>query len=388
MKKLTSAAVLTSLLLLSIIISGCISEEEPKEKESWLELVGSSHKIYAADSTTYIILVTNEHDENDTITLHMVSQPSGWNVTLNQTVIVLTSRAYFGIFLTVNSSQEAKEDSYKVKIEATSELDGSKTSLTITTKIIKDTGDRAQEGNKVEVNYLGYLNDFRIFDTSVSEIGYNSAIRKTDDFNPGRSYAPLKVQVGTTDPYPSDQYINTVEGFSEAIVGMKVGQSRTVIVPPSKGYGIIENATLNATEDIPMLETMTINEFEANYPNEEPIENVSMSHHFWEWNVSIDYVNESEDVVRITHEPNLNQIISPYGWESEVIYKNQSDNGGEGSIIVEHHAQAGAKAIYRGFDGSVISVENNQIKLDYNVNTELLGSQDIIFDITLIKISD
>ncbi len=390
MKKIRIAGLFALILLLNIAISGCLGgeEEKPKEKPIKLEFVGESHKIYAGNSTTYLFVVKNDRDENDTVTLSIASKPSGWVVTLNQTEFNLSRRGFLGIFVLVNASKDSKEGDHKVKIEALSNFDGSKNSLTITTKVIKEDGEKVVEGDKVEVDYFGYLVDYKIFDTSIQDIGLNIAITKTSDFSPGKVYEPLKVHVGPEDPDTSDSYINTVEGFWEGTVGMKVGQSRTVILPPSKAYGDIVNATLNVTEEVTMLENISLSEFDMLYPDEAPIEGVVTKHHLWGWNISIDYVNETEDLVRIINEPNLHETISPYGWDSEVVYKNRSDNGGAGRILVEHDAQVGMQAIYEGYDAEVISVENEQIELRYNRSYHNLGHEVLIFDITVIEIAE
>jgi FKBP-type peptidyl-prolyl cis-trans isomerase 2 len=389
MQKIRITVLFALILSLNIALSGCLGgeeEEKPKEKSFLLELMGESHKIYAGDSTTYMVVVRNNREENDTVTLSIASKPSGWEVTLNQTEIDMIWWASLGIFVTVNASNDAKEGDHKVKIEGLSDFDGSKNSLTITTKVIKKEGERAEEGDKVEVDYFGYLVDHKIFDTSVQSIGIEYSILKTPDFSASRVFEPLKVHVGPEDPDPSDSYINTVEGFWEGIVGMKAGQSRTVIVPPSKGYGDITNTTINTTEEVTMFENMTIREFSKYYPYEEPIEGTVTKHHLWGWNITVDYVNTFEDVVRIKNEPNLHEHITPYGWDSEVIYKNQSDNGGEGRILVEHDAQVGMKAVYDGWDAEVISIENDQIKLEYNKSYHNLGHEVLTFNITLIEI--
>ncbi len=389
MEKIRIAALLTLLLLINLAFSGCIFPEEEKERPVIeLQKVGKSHKIYAGDSTTYVIIVKNHRDENENITLSITSEPSGWEATLNQTVIDMTDRKTMGVFLVVNSSSEAKNDDYKVKIKAVTDFDGAKDSLSITTTVIGEKGNIVREGDKVEVDYLGYLEDYVVFDTTIRDIGKNNAIRKTSDFNPNKAYDSFKIYVSANDPDPTDEYGSSVEGFWEAVVGMRVGQSRTVLIPPSKAYGVYDNATVNVTEEVTIIETITYSEFLENYQGTIPKENMVMSHHFWKWNITLDYVNESEDIIRITNEPYLNQEISPYGWESEVIYKNQSDNDGEGRILVKHDAESGMEAVYQGYEGVVMSVDDDEIILRYNHSGHTLGHENLIFDIKLLDIVD
>ena len=68
-----------------------------------------------------------------------------------------------------------------------------------------------QEGDLVIVDYIGYLADGRVFDSSSS---------------PGRK--PLAIQIGKNTVIP---------GLEEAVLGMQQGGQRIVIVPPALGYG-------------------------------------------------------------------------------------------------------------------------------------------------------
>jgi FKBP-type peptidyl-prolyl cis-trans isomerase 2 len=386
MKKLKIAALLLLFVFINVAAAGCLSDEPTKTPKLDISLVGGSHKIFAGDTTTYVILIDNNRNENDTVTLSVKSAPSGWDVTLNLTTFALEGDSSFGIFVVIKSKENAQTGDHKVKIEVLSNLFGSKKSLSINTKVISDTGKRVIIGDKVAVDYLGYLEAYKVFDTSLEKIGNNRAIQKTPDFSPRAVYDDLLVYVGAEDSDTKDSYISTVEGFWEAIEGMRVGQSRTVFLPPEKGYGNFVNTTLNITEEIKMLETITIEEFETYYPNEKLFEGVSMKHYFWDWNISIDYFNETEDFVRLLNEPYLNEVIAPYGWTSKVTYKNQSDFGGEGRIIISHEPQSGEEAVYLGFPAIVDSVAGDQINIRYNDSTHDLGNEVLIFDIALVAI--
>jgi peptidyl-prolyl cis-trans isomerase B (cyclophilin B) len=388
MDKIKVVATLVSLVILSLALTGCF-EEEKKTEPIEFELIGKSHKIVAGNSTTYVFIVKNNQDKNVSISLTIASKPEGWDVSLNLTSFNLSAKAYeeasIGIFLLVNASSDASTGDYKITIEAVSELDGKKKSMAITTKVIGKDENAAKRGDKVEVDYLGYHVDYKIFDTSIEEIATNTAILKVPDYTTRGGYTPLKVYVGPEDPDPADPYISSVEGFWEAIEGLSIGQSRTVVLPPIKGYGEFVNATLNLTEEVLILETMTMDEYDVAY-DQRALEGIVMKHHFWGWNASIDYVNETDDIVIIRNEPKLNQSLSPYGWSSQVIYKNQSDNGGLGNILVQHNPQEGMDAFYLNQSAIVKQIVDGEIHLEYNISTHELANEVLIFDITLVDI--
>lgn len=80
------------------------------------------------------------------------------------------------------------------------------------------TGTAVVSGKTVTVRYAGYLYD----GTRANRKG-----AKFDD-NLGASDAVLTVAVGGA---------GTITGFNTGIIGMQVGGTRTVIIPPSLGYG-------------------------------------------------------------------------------------------------------------------------------------------------------
>ena len=67
-----------------------------------------------------------------------------------------------------------------------------------------------QSGDTISVNYTGRFEDGEVFDSSEGK-------------------APLKFTVGSG---------MLIKGFDKAVTGMKVGESKTVTIPPEDGYGI------------------------------------------------------------------------------------------------------------------------------------------------------
>jgi FKBP-type peptidyl-prolyl cis-trans isomerase FkpA len=70
-------------------------------------------------------------------------------------------------------------------------------------------GDPSVDGDEVTMEYDGWLPDGRLFDTS-------------------QFSGPIRVRLGL-DPL--------IPGFEEGIMGMRVGDVRTLLIPPHLGYG-------------------------------------------------------------------------------------------------------------------------------------------------------
>jgi FKBP-type peptidyl-prolyl cis-trans isomerase len=83
-----------------------------------------------------------------------------------------------------------------------------------TTDLVVGTGAIAANGNTVSVNYAGWL-----YDTSKPN-------GKGAQFDPGPG--PITFLVGGS---------GVIQGFSQGVLGMRVGGQRRVIIPPELAYG-------------------------------------------------------------------------------------------------------------------------------------------------------
>ncbi len=86
------------------------------------------------------------------------------------------------------------------------------------------TGTQATTGSRVTVNYAGYL------------YSATAAENKGTRFDAGT----LPFTVGT----------GVITGFSQGVVGMRVGGLRRVIIPPSLGYGSQANGSIPANSTL------------------------------------------------------------------------------------------------------------------------------------------
>jgi len=90
------------------------------------------------------------------------------------------------------------------------------------------TGANPKIGDKVLVNYAGWLADGTLFDSNYEEVAI-----KFDKFDESRK------QGGGYEPFPMDYSPDSrlVAGFKEGLLSMKIGDKIRIFIPPHLGYG-------------------------------------------------------------------------------------------------------------------------------------------------------
>jgi peptidylprolyl isomerase len=83
---------------------------------------------------------------------------------------------------------------------------------------------KVQKGDTVRVHYLGKFQGGKVFDTSMLKEAQKSGL-----FNPSRDYKPLQVKIGAGQ---------VIQGFEEALLGMRVNEEKEITIPPAKAYGM------------------------------------------------------------------------------------------------------------------------------------------------------
>ena len=81
----------------------------------------------------------------------------------------------------------------------------------------------AANGDTVSVHYVGKFPGGKVFDTSMKSEAIKSGL-----FSPARDYKPIQAVIGAHQ---------VIQGFEEALVGMKINETKEVTLPPEKAYG-------------------------------------------------------------------------------------------------------------------------------------------------------
>jgi len=194
---------------------------------------------------------------------------------------------------------------------------------------------KAEEGDTVEIHYVGRLRDDRIydnrriFDTSYEDIPGVREPRFTLTFDHERERG---------DPFEFTLGEDVIEGWNENVRGMEEGESKRFLVPPEKGYGEANEELkfqIERTESLPVYERMDREEFTEVYG--EPRLNMVVEDRFWRWDKTVTSVGRER--IRLRNEPELGEIYRPTserGWDVEVVDIDSTARDGDGEIEIEH----------------------------------------------------
>lgn len=81
---------------------------------------------------------------------------------------------------------------------------------------------KVEKGDSIAVDYLGYTDDGKVFDTSIKAEAQKAGL-------PSRpSYEPLEFTAGAGQ---------MIKGFDDAVIGMKEGEEKTINIPAAQAYG-------------------------------------------------------------------------------------------------------------------------------------------------------
>lgn len=92
------------------------------------------------------------------------------------------------------------------------------------------------KGDNIAVDYVGTLEDGTLFDTSLED-----KAKAGNKYNAARKYEPLRFTAGAGQ---------MIAGFDEGVIGMKVGETKKLILPPEKAYGDANDPKYNVPMNI------------------------------------------------------------------------------------------------------------------------------------------
>ncbi|MFQ6056430.1 MAG: FKBP-type peptidyl-prolyl cis-trans isomerase, partial [Methanosarcinales archaeon] len=206
---------------------------------------------------------------------------------------------------------------------------------------ISSKNTTVNKGDLVSVDYIGRLENGEVFDTSYEDLAKNESIPKTSDFQIRTKYEPLEFKVGAGQ---------MILGFDKAVVGMEIGEEKTVKLPPEEAYGprnprniryvpIIQE--IPDLEEFPKTEEIPKSVFRR-YFGKDPIVQDTLPLPRASWNVTVIKVTDTN--VTLEHDLKIGEKIQfpRIPWNETVVGIN------EVNITVRHDLKIGEVFQYPG----------------------------------------
>lgn len=261
-----------------------------------------------------------------------------------------------------------------------------------------------KRGDRIQADYVGRLEDGSIFDTSIQGVAEKAGI-----YNPRKAYQPLNFTVGGEGGLPE-----VLEGFDSGVIGMKIGGTKTIVIPPEKGYGQRDPKRINIfprIEEVPLTTVfpkkfnMIMEDYQATFQQRAkigdmvqlPRTSINLTViNITDINVTLNYNLKMGDVIRVTGSP-WNDIVLKVDLENITIRhdvkKNQTlptmmpwnitvINISDKNMTLKHNPIPNTTIqTYFG----VARVSFNETSMIFDYNHELAGKT-LIFNVTVLSV--
>jgi FKBP-type peptidyl-prolyl cis-trans isomerase 2 len=258
------------------------------------------------------------------------------------------------------------------------------------------TSQTVMNGDTVKVNYIGRLDDGRVFDTSLWDVASNNALYpKSLSFTlrAQSAYTPLQFTVGSG---------SLIEGFDQGVLGMSVGETKVITVPPDEGYGYMNESLLVTMPLLMFAPVYDITNYTVFYGvySQVPKAGMVVQDPLYGWDILVVDANSKSDTVLLMNKPLVGEKFAVYGepdsspstgWYAEVVYIDSSAGAGNGIIEVRNLLTNADSGMVEGIDTSsgstfyVDIVDESAGTFRMNYNNELLGKT-LYFTVTLVSI--
>ena len=215
-------------------------------------------------------------------------------------------------------------------------------------------------GDNISVDYVGSLEDGKVFDTSIESVAKANNLS-----TPGATYEPLKFTVGKTPRA-------VIEGFDEGVIGMKIGQTKTLRIPPEKAYPIDPEAIhvspivqdIPATRVLPAVFEIPNSQFEQFFgPNYSAGDTVQIP----DTNINITILNKTSEV-SLKYDLAVGAVV----WDSRAPWNETVVKIDDKNITLRPNVTKNDIVQYQTapFTTTVVDVDDENITLRHNPISE------------------
>jgi len=312
MKAARMVPVTAVVVVLFVVGSGCLFAPPPAPKFTLTLLTDSQVDAQPNWTVGWALEVYQAFGDNQNATL-TVEPPQAWSARfLNSTFHFTKSGDRHATFLIVDVPPGQDNGTYDVRIHAA--IGAERVDSTAKVKVSRPQTNLVHNGTLVKMDYVGFLEDNRVFDTSMWDVANSSGLDRWPDFrnsSAGRTradYNPLQVTIGTHQ---------VIQGWEIGLQDMSLGQGKALVIPPDLAYGHFVEQPQNLTDVMPIYNTTTASSFTATY-GFAAVEDLQFIDPVYGWTVQVVNVENATGIVTVKTLPNANATYTPYGVNATV----------------------------------------------------------------------
>ncbi|MCX9026272.1 MAG: FKBP-type peptidyl-prolyl cis-trans isomerase [Candidatus Methanoperedens sp.] len=165
-------------------------------------------------------------------------------------------------------------------------------------------------GDNVSVDYIGKV------DGSVVVTSIESVAKENNLSSSNRKYVPINFTVGSG---------MVIKGFDKGVIGMKVGESRMLTIPPEEGFGqrdpnlikiipVIQN--ISSTTTFPRVFNVSVDQFESTFGSNHSIGDIVK---IPDTNITATVKNMTASNISLSYNSVVGAQVSQLPWKETVI---------------------------------------------------------------------
>ncbi len=233
---------------------------------------------------------------------------------------------------------------------------------------IQLTKVKISDGVVVTLDYTGYTDDGKVFDTSLQTVGLQEGLNK-------QAYQPITFTVGTKEMIP---------GFESAILGLGVGDKKKFTVTSDQAYGAPKPELII---NLPILLNLTkysvisSDSFKQNFNKEPKVDEILLRDDI-SWSMKVVDVNTTS--VKIEHLLSLGQFVNLTGTQWGAVVSSVDDK----YVILKQSPKIGEKMALPSPQGGVLVGIVKEVKADsftIDANSPLAG-RDLTFEVEVKEV--
>lgn len=371
MRYARAPAISAAILALSVVLTGCLAGPASVPKVTLLLLTDADLAAQPGWTVGWALEAFESVGENQTVALS-TDAPAAWNAHfLNASVEIAKASGRHTTFLLADIPLDLANGTYPFKVFATLGSDRAQAAASV--RVARPVLNLVKNGTVVKIDYVGFLLDNRVFDTSVFAVANSSGLEKWPDFLSSSAvrtqadYKPLQVTVGNHQ---------VIAGWETGLLGATLGSGKALVIPAEFAYGKFTNQTVNLTLSLPIYNSTTIGAFKPLYGSD-PVRDQQFVEPTFGWTVQVVSVDNATGAVVLLNLPNANASYTPFGVNATV----SNISSAAGTFEVHISPSAGQTAVNHFSDhGTVVDINATAFTIRWQTeHRNTLAPFDLLF---------